>query len=347
MDEKTYFDLLRIVTPLITKQDTKMREAITPHEKLTATLRYLSTGRTMEDLKFSTRISPQTLGRIIPETCSAIVKALNDYCKVPNTAEEWKQIAQEYGEKWNFPNCLGSMDGKHIAITPPPGSGSYFYNYKGFHSQVLFCIASANYEIIYFHFGVNGRVSDGGVLKETDFNKKLTDKSLNLPEEGIVDGEALPYVFIADDAFPLTEVIMKPFSYRVANKPRKVYNYRLSRARRMVESVFGILAERFQVLQKPITFIDLKKVNSVVVACCYLHNYLRRTIPQRYSPKDWLDLDDDEVGVSKPGPRTSDHMALQVRQTDRPMASAKEVRNKFVHYFSNKGKVEWQDRYIS
>ncbi|XP_046688985.1 uncharacterized protein LOC124374885 [Homalodisca vitripennis] len=99
MDEKTYFDLLRIVTPLITKQDTKMREAITPHEKLTATLRYLSTGRTMEDLKFSTRISPQTLGRIIPETCSAIVKALNDYCKVPNTAEEWKQIAQEYGKK--------------------------------------------------------------------------------------------------------------------------------------------------------------------------------------------------------------------------------------------------------
>ncbi|XP_046663152.1 uncharacterized protein LOC124356024 [Homalodisca vitripennis] len=77
--------------------------------------------------KVSTRISPQTLGRIIPETCSAIVKALNDYCKVPNTAEEWKQIAQEYGEKWNFPNCLGSMDGKHIAITPPPGSGSYFY----------------------------------------------------------------------------------------------------------------------------------------------------------------------------------------------------------------------------
>ena len=44
MDEPTYLDLLRVVTPFIAKKDTVMREAITPHEKLTATLRYLATG---------------------------------------------------------------------------------------------------------------------------------------------------------------------------------------------------------------------------------------------------------------------------------------------------------------
>lgn len=82
MDEPTYLDLLNLVTPSISKQNTTMREAITPHEKLTATLRYLSTGRTLEDLKFSTRISPQTLGKVIPETCAAISKVLKDYCKV-------------------------------------------------------------------------------------------------------------------------------------------------------------------------------------------------------------------------------------------------------------------------
>ena len=83
MDQETYFKLLSIVTPFIKKEDTCMRMAISPHERLTATLRFLSTGRTYEDLKFSVRISAQALGHIIPETCGAIRKALQmDYMKV-------------------------------------------------------------------------------------------------------------------------------------------------------------------------------------------------------------------------------------------------------------------------
>jgi hypothetical protein len=50
------------------------------------------------------------------------------------------------------------MDGKHVAITPPPGAGSYFFNYKNFHSQVLFGVANANYELLYLSFGTNGCV---------------------------------------------------------------------------------------------------------------------------------------------------------------------------------------------
>lgn len=83
MDEDSYVILLNLVTPLIEKQDTQMRSAISTHERLSATLRYLATGRNYEDLKFSTLISPQSLCNIIPETCSAIYKVLkDDYMKV-------------------------------------------------------------------------------------------------------------------------------------------------------------------------------------------------------------------------------------------------------------------------
>lgn len=82
MDEETYLELLSIISPLIRKQDTILRQAITPHERLTATLRFLATGRSYEDLKFSTVISPQALGQIIPETCDAIFNGLKDYYKV-------------------------------------------------------------------------------------------------------------------------------------------------------------------------------------------------------------------------------------------------------------------------
>lgn len=83
MNEETYLRLLSLVSPVIQKKDTIMRKSISPHERLSATLRFLATGRSYEDLKFSTVISPQALGYIIPETCEAIYKVLRrDWLKV-------------------------------------------------------------------------------------------------------------------------------------------------------------------------------------------------------------------------------------------------------------------------
>ncbi|PIO29475.1 hypothetical protein AB205_0063670 [Aquarana catesbeiana] len=76
MTDPVFHRLLALLTPYISRQDTCMRQAITPEQRLVATLRYLATGRSLQDLKFSTGISPQTLGIIIPETCSAINQVL-------------------------------------------------------------------------------------------------------------------------------------------------------------------------------------------------------------------------------------------------------------------------------
>ncbi|KAG5865523.1 hypothetical protein JTB14_004558 [Gonioctena quinquepunctata] len=84
MTEETYFNLLALVTPLIKKQGTIMRQYMSPHERLTATLRFLATGLSYECLKFSTIISPQALSHIISETCDALYTCLRkDYLKNP------------------------------------------------------------------------------------------------------------------------------------------------------------------------------------------------------------------------------------------------------------------------
>ncbi|PSN42035.1 hypothetical protein C0J52_12278 [Blattella germanica] len=83
MDMDTYIYLLELVTPHIKKENTCMRAAISPHERLTATLRFLATGRSYKDLEFTTIISKQSLSEIIPETCEAIYKVLKkDYLKL-------------------------------------------------------------------------------------------------------------------------------------------------------------------------------------------------------------------------------------------------------------------------
>ena len=86
MDDKTFQVILNLVRPYITKKDTIMRTSISAEERLAVTLRYLATGRSLQDLKFSSCISAPALCSIIPETCWAIYTAMkNNYLKVSFT----------------------------------------------------------------------------------------------------------------------------------------------------------------------------------------------------------------------------------------------------------------------
>ena len=61
-----------------------------------------------------------------------------------------------------------------------------------------------------------------------------------------------PYVFVADEAFPLKFNLMRPFLVRGLNARQTIFNYRLSWARRVVKNAFRILASRFRVFQCPL-----------------------------------------------------------------------------------------------
>ena len=87
---------------------------------------------TIQAFKF--RVGRATVCKIIYETCNAIWDALSEpFLKAPASSHEWKQIANGFGTEWNFPTCLGALDGKHIAMECPKNGGSNYYNYKGFH----------------------------------------------------------------------------------------------------------------------------------------------------------------------------------------------------------------------
>jgi hypothetical protein len=83
MSEDVYTELYNLVSPFIKKKNTMMREAISPHDRLCATLRFLAAGGTFTDLHYRTAIGRQTLGKIIPETCQVIIDVLKgEYFKV-------------------------------------------------------------------------------------------------------------------------------------------------------------------------------------------------------------------------------------------------------------------------
>ncbi|XP_050676764.1 uncharacterized protein LOC126973480 [Leptidea sinapis] len=272
-------NLCSLLSDKIKKCDTKYREAITVNERVLITLRFLATGDSYSSLQYLFRVTKQSISRIVPEVCDAIIEALSDYVKIPSTEEEWLAISKEFENKWNFPHAIGAMDGKHVMLQAPINSGTDYDNYKQFPSIVLFGLVDASYNFLCVNVGSKGRISDGGVFKSTTLYKKLEKKELNVPKKKILEipyVTEVPYFILSDKAFALNEYTMKPFEGNPENGSKeRIFNYRLSRARRVVENAFGILSAIFRVFRKPI-LLEPNKATKVVLAAVYLYNYIRK-----------------------------------------------------------------------
>ena len=92
------------------------------------------------------------------------------------------KIAQLFHDRRQLPHCIGAANGKHVSILHPRNSGSEFCHYKGFFSVVLLAVVDADYKFIFADVGCQGRISDGGVLRNILFWKALVNSSLGLPQ---------------------------------------------------------------------------------------------------------------------------------------------------------------------
>lgn len=270
--------------------------------------------------------------------------------QLPQNEAEWKEVEQTY-QKWNFPHCVGAMDGKHINLQAPIGSGTEYFNYKGFHSIVLFAVVDGNYNFIYANVGAQGRISDGGIFAATSFKESLDKMTMNLPTPCSLPGrtKATPYVFLGDDAFPLAENIMKPIGgTHEENSKERIFNYRVSRARRVVENVFGISSSVFRVLRKPM-LLEPSVARQVVLAIIHLHNFLRQSSSRKiYNPpgtfeKECPDTGDVTGGIWKQDEPNTRGLTSFPNIPRRSSMDAQKVRREFMEYFiSPQGEVSFQ-----
>ncbi|XP_046404175.1 uncharacterized protein LOC124169578 [Ischnura elegans] len=133
--------------------------------------RFLATGDTFKTISFSYRLDRLTVAAIIHSTCKAIVDVIqNEVMPVPDEAK-WNTVASEFWEKWQFPNCIGVLDGKHVTIQAPKLSGSLYWNYKHSYSIVLLALVDPCYNFIVVDVGAYGKNSDGGIFLKLEFWK--------------------------------------------------------------------------------------------------------------------------------------------------------------------------------
>ena len=138
-----------------------------------------------------------------------------------------------------------------------------------------------------------------GVFKNSDLYRALQTNSLNIPKlvpfpktgDPIWDEDeypSIPYVIVGDDAFQLSEFMMKPYSKRFLDDESRIYNYRVSRFRRCSENCFGIFASRFRLFLSRIN-LKLEHAITVVFAATVLHNMLCEKSRPSYMPNGYVD----------------------------------------------------------
>lgn len=135
---------------------------------------------------------------------------------------------------------------------------------------------------------------------------------------------------------------------------QRIYNHRLSRARRTIENAFGIMSAKWRIFRKPIKAnVDL--VNKITKASVCLHNYLRLTENATYTPAGFLDSEassgnillGDWRNIANDGNGGVD--ALNHVGGNRYTVEAGEVREAFKLYFnSDDGQSDcpWQVQYV-
>ncbi|XP_068227663.1 uncharacterized protein [Palaemon carinicauda] len=289
------------LNPRLQKHSTFMREPLQIGLKLAATHCFLATGNSYPSLQYSFRVETSIICKLLPEVCKAIIVVYKaEVLCCPKTEEEWKEVVTRLNSRWNYHKCLGAVDGKHIAMKKPPNAGSYYYNYKVFHSIVLMAGADGTYKYLYVDVVAERGASDGGTWSNFSLQDAVEENRAGVPKPEPLpnDDQPVSYHFVGDDALTLQTWMMQPFSYRSQVLRECIYCYRSSHARRVVENAIEILCEMLccfltMIHQHP----DI--INLITMSACVLHNLIFIRYPLAISEvnREYLDTHDLIHGV--------------------------------------------------
>lgn len=152
------------------------------------------------------------------------------------------------------------------------------------------------------------------------------------PRELPATDNLAPFVVLGDEAFPLLPNLLKPYprNQSLIDHSKAVFNYRLSRARRIVENAFGILTQRFRIFSTAI-FLHVETIEDVITSACILHNLMA---DERINSARNEHMIEFASGGLEPLEPDSIQSALPEPQA---------IRDSFKDYFNSVGAVSWQN----
>ena len=170
--------------------------------------------------------------------------------------------------------------------------------------MILQGVVDHSYRFIDVNIGWPGSVHDARVFSHSSIYKKITEHTL-LPDCTItVNGVSIPLYLLGDSAYPLQIWLMKPFTHgTVLTAQQKTFNYRICRARIVVENSYGRLKARWRRLMKR-NDMNIDNISHAITAACILHNICE--IHGESFNEAWLREIQPDSSFPQPSSTTSD-----------------------------------------
>ncbi|XP_070390818.1 uncharacterized protein [Dermacentor albipictus] len=316
----TFRYIVDTVRPLLERQNTNMREAITLDKRVAIGLYRLCSSAEDRSVAELFAVGRSTVNVAYRELCEAVIHTMEaEWIKMP-TASSMAEHIREFTATLEFPQAIGALDGCHFPVSPPRESATDYRNYKGWYSIILLALVDHKYRFRYINVGSPGRCHDAYVYHRSRLADAVKGPLFRRPL-ATISGTAVPPLILCDQAFPLTVNLIKPFSHRAQlSEEQRLFNYNLSKARRIVENAFGRLKARFRFILKRME-CNIDNARLVIRACCALNNVCEHfgdTVLQQ-----WLvEAQNNDGGLHQP-----DH------STDAEEGTGSDVRAALVRHF--------------
>jgi len=241
-------------------------------KRVAITLWYLATPMEYRSIGHLFGVARCTACVVVHETCTAIVDVLlKAYISFPK-GDQVKQVVDGFQRTWGVPQCCGAIDGCHIPISAPAMNHTDYYNRKGFYSVVTQAVVDYQYRFLDVYTGWPGSVHDARVFAHSSLYKLGVNNRLLPDTKQSIGGTEVPLYLIGDSAYPMLTWLMKPFPHNSSlSAEQRTYNYRICRARIVVENAFGRLKARWRRVSKRLD-ADIDNIPTIITACCILHN---------------------------------------------------------------------------
>ena len=241
------------------------RPPIKLDKQLLVTLWYVANQCCMRDVADRFNITKSSIKRTVARVLEVVRSLSNEFIFWPTGAYK-DSVIKGFYEMKRIKGVIGLIDGSHLEIPMQSQDKAAYINRKGFPSIVLQGICDHELKFTNINVGFPGSVHDARVLRRSQIY--LAAENPDSRELVFPDGSFL----LEDPAYPCLPWLMPPFKDTGRlNRPRRSYNYKVSATRVHIERAFGQLKGRFRKLRM-IDMVNLKAINTLVIACCVIHN---------------------------------------------------------------------------
>lgn len=270
--------------------------------------------------------------KIVNDTCEVLIDVLGDEYFPILTKNKRLSVAEKYFDKWNFPNCLGGIDGKLLNVQRTVVQNNF--KKKLTLQFMMQIVADADNKIISSHLYYSGNSSAGASFIQSPLYSLMESYDPEIPEPISLplttDDIQVPYVFLGNEEFPLLPHLMRPYTdAKHISDEERIFNYRLNRALHCVEKTLTMMLSKWRLLSET---LDEEETNPIKIlkTICLLHNLLmEREINVSY-------VNGGVEGLRTEMPRfTTMHSTFSDEAFD--------IREIYRDYFSGDGSLTWQD----